>query len=150
MIYGDKNTGVLVQGATGKQGEFRAHLRDKHGIHTAGGQDCSAITGGGQSRIIDRQDRNDVVSPIATHSLKMIEQIVIVSRRRILSVLGHKAHASAILERDRLDVGGKNLLRIEERHSRQLINADRRTGTVQDVIQTVDAFECAWHYFSIT
>ncbi len=36
MIYGDRNTGLLVQGATGKQGEFHIGLMNVYASRSAG------------------------------------------------------------------------------------------------------------------
>ncbi len=39
---------------------------------------------------------------------------------------------------------------IEEWYSGQLLNADRSLGAVQDVIQTMDAFECTRNHFGVS
>ena len=36
MIYGDKKTGILVQGATGKQGEFHIGLMNTYAREVGG------------------------------------------------------------------------------------------------------------------
>ena len=36
MIYGDRNTGILVQGATGKQGEFHIGLMNAYAREVGG------------------------------------------------------------------------------------------------------------------
>jgi succinyl-CoA synthetase alpha subunit len=46
MIYGDKKTGVLVQGATGKQGEFHIALMNAYAQHVGGRGVVAGVTPG--------------------------------------------------------------------------------------------------------
>ena len=46
MIYGDKNTGILVQGATGKQGEFHIGLMNAYARQVGGKGVVAGVTPG--------------------------------------------------------------------------------------------------------
>ena len=46
MIYGDKKTGVLVQGATGKQGEFHIGLMNAYARQVGGRGVVAGVTPG--------------------------------------------------------------------------------------------------------
>ena len=52
MIYGDKKTGILVQGATGKQGEFHIGLMNSYAREVGGRGVVAGVTPGkgGQQR----------------------------------------------------------------------------------------------------
>jgi len=44
MIYGDRNTGILVQGATGKQGEFHIGLMNAYAKQVGGKGVVAGVT----------------------------------------------------------------------------------------------------------
>ena len=46
MIYGDRNTGILVQGATGKQGEFHIGLMNAYAGQVGGKGVVAGVTPG--------------------------------------------------------------------------------------------------------
>jgi len=46
MIYGDRNTGVIVQGATGKQGAFHISLMNEYAKQVGGRGVVAGVTPG--------------------------------------------------------------------------------------------------------
>ncbi|WOF15465.1 succinate--CoA ligase subunit alpha [Methanoplanus sp. FWC-SCC4] len=53
MIYGDKNTGVIVQGATGKQGRFHINLMNRYADEVGGKGVVAGVTPGKGGQEVD-------------------------------------------------------------------------------------------------
>ena len=70
MIYGDKNTGILVQGATGKQGEFHIGLMNAYAKQVGGKGVVAGVTPGkGGQQVHGVPVYNTVKDAMADHDI---------------------------------------------------------------------------------